>query len=76
MRERAFLRVLLKMKEIKNEIVNERIDTELRTSDFFYELPEQLIAQTPAPERDKCRLMVLDRKSGTVSHKCFSDIID
>lgn len=64
------------MKEIKEEIVNERIATDLKTSDFYYELPEELIAQTPSSERDKCRLMVLDRKSGKIEHKIFSDIID
>jgi S-adenosylmethionine:tRNA ribosyltransferase-isomerase len=64
------------MKEIEKEIINERVATTLETSDFYYELPEELIAQTPAPERDKCRMMVLDRKGKTVQHKCFSDIID
>lgn len=64
------------MREIKEEIVNERIATDLKTSDFYYELPEELIAQTPSSERDKCRLMVLDRESGKIEHKVFSDIID
>ena len=64
------------MKEIKEEIINERVKTSLSTSDFYYDLPEELIAQTPSPERDKCRLMVLDRASESVEHKIFSDIID
>ena len=64
------------MKEIKQEIINERVNTTLKTSDFYYDLPEQLIAQTPSAERDKCRLMVLDRASGCIEHKIFSDIID
>lgn len=64
------------MREIKEEIVNERIATDLKTSDFYYELPEELIAQTPSSERDKCRLMVLDRSRGKIEHKVFSDIID
>lgn len=64
------------MKEIKQEIINERVNTTLKTSDFYYDLPEQLIAQTPSAERDKCRLMVLDRASGRIEHKIFSDIID
>lgn len=64
------------MEEIKEIIKNERVKTELKTEDFYYELPEELIAQFPSPERDKCRLMVLDRKSGEISHKIFSDIID
>ncbi len=64
------------MKEIKQEIVNERINTNLETCDFYYDLPEELIAQTPSAERDKCRLMVLDRATGRIEHKIFSDIID
>ena len=64
------------MKEIKQEIVNERINTNLETRDFYYDLPEELIAQTPSAERDKCRLMVLDRATGRTEHKIFSDIID
>lgn len=66
----------LNMKEIKREIVNERINTTLKTSDFYYDLPEELIAQTPSAERDKCRLMVLDRATGRIEHKIFSDIVD
>jgi len=75
MRQSAFWHGF-EMKEIKEEIINERVHTTLSTSDFYYDLPEELIAQTPAPERDKCRLMVLDRASESVEHKIFSDIID
>ena len=64
------------MKALNEIIVNNRIATELKTSDFFYDLPEELIAQTPSEERDGCRLMVLDRESGRVEHKRFYDIID
>lgn len=64
------------MEEIKELITNNRISTELATKDFYYDLPEELIAQFPSPERDKCRLMVLDSKSGKIEHKIFSDIID
>ena len=64
------------MKKENELIVNERVATDLSTHDFFYELPEQLIAQYPSAERDGCRLMVLDRDSKTVSHKIFRDIID
>ena len=39
-------------------------DKPLSTKDFYYDLPERLIAQTPAPDRDGSRLMVLDRKTG------------
>ena len=63
--------------EIKStEIVNERIATDLKTSDFYYDLPEELIAQTPSEKRDMCRLMVIDRKDGTIDHKVFKDVID
>lgn len=63
--------------EIKTvEIVNERIATDLKTSDFYYDLPEALIAQFPSKERDMCRLMVIDRENKTISHKIFKDIID
>ena len=64
------------MKELNEKIENERISTQLTTGDFYYELPEELIAQEPSAVRDKCRLMVVDRKAGRVEHKCFSDIID
>lgn len=56
------------------KIINERIPTSLQTSDFYYELPEELIAQTPAEKRDNSRLLVLDRQSGTLSHRRFYDI--
>ena len=48
----------------------------LRKSDYNYYLPEELIAQTPAEKRDMSRLLVLDRKSGEVSHRHFCDICD
>ena len=57
-------------------IVNEKKPTELLASDFFYELPEELIAQHPSEKRDHSRLMVIDRASGKVEHKHFYDIID
>ena len=48
----------------------------MRTHDFYYDLPEELIAQTPLLQRDSSRLMVLDRKTGEVSHRHFYDIIE
>ena len=48
----------------------------MKTHDFFYELPEELIAQTPLEQRDASRLMVLDRRSGGVTHRHFYDVID
>lgn len=49
---------------------------EYKTKDFWYDLPEELIAQTPLQQRDSSRLLVLDRESGRVEHKHFYDIID
>lgn len=46
----------------------------LSTSDYKYYLPEELIAQSPAEKRDESRLMCVDRKTGTLSHKIFKDI--
>ncbi len=48
----------------------------MKTDDFDYELPDELIAQTPLSKRDTSRLMVLDRKTGEITHKHFTDIID
>ena len=57
-------------------IENKRVPTDLVTADFFYDLPEELIAQHPMAQRDQSRLMVLDRAAGTIEHKTFCDIID
>ena len=48
----------------------------MKTEDFNFELPEELIAQTPLLQRDESRLLVLDKKTGEVEHKSFKDIID
>lgn len=48
----------------------------MKTSDFYYELPKELIAQTPAEPRDSSRLLVLDKENGQIEHKHFYDIID
>ena len=48
----------------------------MKTHDFWYELPEELIAQTPLEKRDTSRLMVLDRETGEITHKHFYDVID
>ena len=48
----------------------------MKTSDFYYDLPEELIAQDPLEDRSSSRLMVLDRESGEISHHIFKDIID
>ena len=48
----------------------------MKTHDFWYDLPEELIAQTPLEQRDGSRLMVLDRDTGAVAHRHFYDIVD
>lgn len=48
----------------------------MKTHDFYYDLPEELIAQTPLEKRDSSRLMVLNKKTGETAHKHFYDIID
>ena len=48
----------------------------MKTHDFWYDLPEELIAQTPLEQRDTSRLLVLDRVTGEVEHKHFYDIIE
>ena len=48
----------------------------MKTSDFFYELPEELIAQDPLEDRTASRLLVLDRKTDKLEHKIFSDVIN
>ena len=64
------------MEEIKSLIRNERVETSLSTEDFYYDLPEELIAQSPSEERDGCRLMVLDKETGKIEHKIFRDVVD
>ena len=44
----------------------------MKTSDFYYELPEELIAQTPLEQRDSSRLMLLDKVTGQIGHSVFS----
>ncbi len=48
----------------------------LKRSTYFYDLPQELIAQTPSEKRDHSRLLCLDKNSGEVMHKTFYDIID
>ncbi|MGN0515886.1 S-adenosylmethionine:tRNA ribosyltransferase-isomerase, partial [Eubacterium sp.] len=48
----------------------------MKTSDFYYDLPQELIAQTPIEPRDESRLMVVDKNTGKVTHKIFKDLID
>ena len=48
----------------------------MTTKDFYYELPQELIAQTPLKDRTASRLLVLDRKSGEIEHRRFRDITE
>src|SRR5699024_11007720 len=48
----------------------------MELKEFYYDLPEELIAQVPIKNRDESRLMVLNRKKQTIEHKIFKDIID
>ena len=57
-------------------IINKKAHTDLLTSDFYYDLPQELIAQTPLEPRDSSRLMVIHREEGEIEHKHFYDICD
>lgn len=48
----------------------------MKTSDFYFDLPEELIAQVPILDRSSSKLMVLDKETGEISHKVFKDIVD
>ncbi len=63
-------------KEKTTMIENKRTETNLETHDFYYDLPEKLIAQHPAERRDGSRLMCLDRSSKAIEHRQFSDITE
>lgn len=57
-------------------IENKRPETTLSTHDFYYDLPEELIAQHPAEKRDASRLLCLNKEKKTLEHRVFSDIIE
>lgn len=48
----------------------------LKRTDFYYDLPEELIAQEPLKDRSSSRLMILDKNTGEIEHKHFYDIVD
>ena len=48
----------------------------MRTHDFYYELPPELIAQTPLTQRDSSRLLIMDRETGAVQHRHFHDLTE
>ena len=63
-------------KEVTMAIINEKKATDLKTSDFYYDLPQERIAQHPEEKRDHSRLMVLNRGEHTLTHRHFYDILD
>ena len=71
--ERAARKAVRKKKKEEERRANLQA---LTTDDFDYELPEELIAQEPAPIRAECRLLVMKRDIGTLEDKIFKDIID
>ncbi len=56
--------------------IEEGIHIKMKRQDFFYELPEELIAQDPLADRESSRLLVLDKESGVISHHVFREITD
>ena len=60
--------------EKEKNVVAHGAPTQLKKSDFYYDLPEELIAQTPAEPRDSSRLLVYDRSADKAEHKIFRDI--
>jgi S-adenosylmethionine:tRNA ribosyltransferase-isomerase len=48
----------------------------MKLSKFKFDLPEELLAERPAENRDESRMMVVNRKEGTIEHKMFKDIVD
>lgn len=51
-------------------------ENSIKKEDYFFELPEELIAQTPLKDRTSSRLLVLDKNTGEIQHKIFADIVD
>ena len=49
---------------------------ELRKSDFYFDLPQELIAQDPLEDRSNSRLLLLDKNDGRIEHHIFKDIVD
>ena len=76
-KEAAAERAARKAARKKKKEEERRAKLQALTTDYFdYELPEELIAQEPAPIRDECRLLVMKRDTGTLEDKIFKDIID
>ncbi len=52
------------------------MEKQMKTNDFYYDLPQELIAQTPVEPRDASRLLVLDKSTGEITHQHFYDITE
>ena len=52
------------------------LEENMKTSDFYYDLPQELIAQDPLEDRSASRLMVLDKKTGKIQHHIFKEIVN
>ena len=61
---------------METQIQNEKTGSGLKTSDFYFDLPEELIAQDPLPDRSSSRLLMLDKNSGKTKHETFKNVID
>ena len=72
MRHTAAIRCLRRKQRYKIGIR----DMELKKSDFYFDLPQELIAQDPLEDRSSSRLLVLDKHTGEISHHVFKDIVD
>lgn len=72
MRRTAAIRCLRRKQRYKMGIQ----DMELKKSDFYFDLPQELIAQDPLEDRSSSRLLVLDKHTGEISHHVFKDIVD
>ena len=60
---------------LKIDIYYRKKLVKMKTSDFFYDLPPELIAQTPIENRDNSRLLVLDKATGKIDHRHFYDVL-
>ena len=61
---------------MEKQIQNEKTGEGLKTSDFYFDLPEELIAQDPLLDRSSSRLLMLDKKTGVTKHETFKNVID
>ena len=66
------LPIIIKIPRLK-KFIDQEVSLVMKLEDFNYDLPKELIAQTPAEPRDSCRLMMLDRKTGACRHGVFHD---